>query len=136
LFKRSTDFDAWPCRDKITILNVDALSPDAASGVRSAFAGKCTDYLYVDILPVFPAVEAPEDTRKIAAIHKPVSTGWWGQEAEYGLLVEAGNRLIDGDDLAAFFAHQGINVSPTIGYASFCSHVFEAQFKSRSKLSI
>lgn len=134
LFKRSTGFEEWPHRDKITILNIDALSPNAAADVQSAFAGKRPDYLYVDIWPVFPAVEAPEDTRKMAAIHNPVSTGWWGQEVEYGLWVEAGNRQIDSDDLAAFFRHQGINVPLTVGYVQFCADVVEVQFDMSHKV--
>lgn len=109
LFKCSSGFEHWPHRDKITILNTDALSSNAVADVRSAFAGKRADYLYVDIWPVFPAVEAPEDTRNMVAIHDPVYAGWWGQEVEYGLWVEAGNRQIDSDDLAGFFRHHGID---------------------------
>jgi hypothetical protein len=128
LFKLSTGFEKWPHNNKITLLNTDALSPDTAGDVRSAFDGKRADYLYVDIWPVFPAVEAPEDTRKMAAIHDPVSAGWWGQEVEYGLWVEAGNRQIDGEDLAEFFKHQGISVPLTVGYVQFCADVVEVQF--------
>lgn len=127
LFKLSTGFEEWPHRDKITILHTDALSPDAASHVRSAFAGKRPDYLYVDIWPVFPAVEAPQDTRNIVAIHDPVSAGWWGQEVEYGLWVDAGHRQINSDDLSAFFQHQGINVPLTVGYVRFCADVIDIQ---------
>jgi hypothetical protein len=134
LFKTSTDFDNWPHRDKIVILQTDALSPNSAAAVQAAFHGMRPDYLYVDIWPVFPAVEAPYDTRKMVAIHSPVSAGWWGQEVEYGLWVEAGNSQIDGEDLAAFFAHQGIDVFLTVGYASFCSDVFKAQFKSQPQM--
>lgn len=136
LFKRSTNFDAWPHRDKITILNVDALSPEAAVDVRAAFAGKAPDYLYVDIWPVFPAVEAPADTRKMVSIHNPVSAGWWGQEVEYGLWVEAGNRHIDGDDLSSFFNHQGINVALTVGYVKFCVDAFSAHFGASPNIPV
>ena len=129
LFTRSTGFDAWPFRDKITILNVDALSPDAEPDVLSAFDGKRPDYLYVDIWPVFPAVEAPADTRKMVSIHNPAAAGWWGQEVEYGLWINAGNRSIDGDDLTSFFKHQGINVELTVGYVRFCADAHRVQFE-------
>jgi hypothetical protein len=134
LFKRSTCFDVWQHRDKITILNVDALSQEAALDVRSAFSGEGPDYLYADIWPVFPAIEAPADTRRMISIHNPVSAGWWGQEVEYGLWVDAGNRQIDGEDLASFFKHQGISVPLTVGYLKFCTDAYGAHFGPAPKV--
>lgn len=135
LFKKTTDFDNWPFRNKITIINSNALCPYASDTVKMAFSDERPDYLYVDIWPVFPAVEAPSDTRAMIAIHDPLSAGWWGQEVEYGLWIEAGNRQIDADDLQAFFAHQGLNVPLTTGYVKFCEDVIDAQFRPTSQVS-
>ena len=130
LFKFSSDFDIWPHREKIVILNADALSPTTMDDVKTAFSGSRPDYLYVDIWPVFPAAEAPEDTRKLVEFHRPVAAGWWGQEVEYGLWTEAANTCVSVDSLEDFFRHHGVDVPVTQGYAGFCEQVVEIHLNS------
>lgn len=130
LFKITAGFDSWPHREKIAILNADALSPATMDDVRAAFSGNRPDYLYADIWPVFPAPEAPEDTRKLVEFHRPMAAGWWGQEVEYGLWAEAGNERVSAAGLKDFFRHHGIDVPVTEGYASFCVQVVEVQLNA------
>jgi hypothetical protein len=128
IMQSSTGFDQWADRDKIVIINADALSPSTASLVTEAFSGRRPDYLYADIWPVFPAQEAPRETVTMAELFHPVHAGWWGQEVEYGLWIEAGQREPGLADLEAFFLHHGIDAPTSEGYMAFCETVLEAHF--------
>jgi hypothetical protein len=127
LFKAATDFVKWPHRDKIVIVNLDALDGSAASTVSSAFHGRRPDYLYADIWPDFPAEAAPSQTRAMCALYRPVSAGWWGQEVEYGLWLDGDHRVASVEDLEEFFQRHEIPAIVTGGYVGFCQAAVEAQ---------
>ncbi len=80
MMKASTDFDQWPCRDKVIVIEADALSPGFAAQVAQHAGGRAIDYFYADIWPNFPAAEAPAQTARMAHALAPKTAGWWGQE--------------------------------------------------------
>ncbi|SOE00266.1 hypothetical protein [Caenispirillum bisanense] len=73
-------FDAWPHRDKVTLLQADVLAPDFAARLAAATGGRRPDYLYADIWPDYPAAAAPAQTAALVRALDPVAAGWWGQE--------------------------------------------------------
>lgn len=135
IMKLATNFETWPHKDKINILHADALSDEHQKTVAGIFDGEGTDYLYADIWPVFPAVEAPEQTALMCDIHKPVSAGWWGQEVEFGLWKENHSSSSGLDGIAEFFKHHRVNAPVTNGYARFCDEVNSVQLAAQPEVS-
>lgn len=127
LMKRSSGFENWVHRDKVVFLEADALDEEARDRVSDAFDGDRPDYLYADIWPVFPAPEAPEETRTMVAMYDPKEAGWWGQEVEYGLWLAEYGGSADLESLRAFFKDHEIIAPVNEGYVSFCSDTISAQ---------
>lgn len=121
LMQEAAGFEHWACRDKVTIIQSDTLSPGFADQVARCANGRRVDYLYADIWPNFPAAEAPAETARMVAALKPCAAGWWGQELSFGQHCRANHLAADEETLRAYFAAVGVPVPPlTAGYAAFC----------------
>jgi hypothetical protein len=121
LMQQSAGFDNWPCRDKVRIIEADALGPDFATRVAECTGGRAVDYLYADIWPDFPAAEAPEQTAAMARALRPKAAGWWGQELSFAQHYCPGEHPVDENSLNTYFGETGIPAPPiTPGYAAFC----------------
>lgn len=120
LMRAATDFDRWPCRDKVTLLEADALSEDFARGVEDANDGRPIDYLYADIWPNFPADEAPAQTAAMVRRLQPKAAGWCGPGTGLGLrLRRARGAALDTAALEAWFAELSIPLPPVeAGYVA------------------
>lgn len=129
LMKQSTCFDAWEFRNKIIILEGDALDYNIQAAVSDAFEDRTPDYLYADIWPYFPAPEAPQQTRDMIALFSPKEAGWWGQEIEYGIWLENQDARPDDIMLDRFFYEHKIKVTLTPGYSEFCKDAFRLHFE-------
>ena len=124
LMQASTDFERWPCREKLTLIEADALSEDFARRVAEACSGQTIDYLYADIWPNFPADEAPAQTAAMVRRLQPKAAGWWGQELALAYACRARGVPLDAAALAAWFAEQGVPLPPvSTGYVDFCRAV-------------
>ncbi len=124
LMQASTDFENWPCRDKVKIIQADALGADFARQVEACAAGRGVDYLYADIWPNFPAAEAPAQSAAMVAALRPRAAGWWGQELSLAQYCRAAGRAIDEEAIGTFFSGLGIPAPPiTPGYVDFCRDV-------------
>lgn len=121
LMKKTTDFDNWPCRNKVHIIQADALSAEFASQVQALSAGKGVDYFYADIWPNFPAAEAPAQTAHMCLSLKPRAAGWWGQELSFAQDCRRQDCAADEESLQRFFAQLAIPAPMfSAGYLAFC----------------
>lgn len=127
LMKEASDFENWQHRDKITIIEADALAEDTCGKVHAAFGGKRPDYLYADLWPVFPDPEAPDQTRAMIALYDPREAGWWGQEVEYGLWAAERSEDASLDSLREFLRDHEIDVWVNEGYVAFCRDAISVQ---------
>lgn len=127
LMKESTNFDHWPCREKVRIIEADALSPGFAAQVAGHAGGRQIDYFYADIWPNFPAAEAPAQTAKMAHALGPKAAGWWGQELSFGQYCQRTECAPDEASLRACFTELEIPMAPvTSGYVDFCRDAMSA----------
>lgn len=127
LMREASRFDHWPCRDKVRIIEADALSSDFPTRVAACSGGAPIDYLYADIWPNFPAAEAPAQTAEMARALHPKAAGWWGQELSFAQYCRASECPRNEESLCAYFAATGIPTPPmTPGYAAFCRDVMAA----------
>ncbi len=113
----------WPTRDKVTILEADALALDLAERVLAATDGRAPDYLYADIWQRSDAPEAPSETARMAQALRARAAGWWGQEQAFGLWCRDGDREPDAASLRAYADHVGVPLPITEGYVAFCRDV-------------
>lgn len=120
LVKASAGFEAWPCRDKIRLVEVDALAPDFADRMLAATEGMSPDYFFADIWPNFPAAEAPAATAMMGGALGAKAAGWWGQELSFGLWCIQAARWPDESALRNYFTAIGVAAHETAGYAAFC----------------
>lgn len=116
-------FEEWPHRDKVRIVEADALAPDFADRVLAETGGTRPDYLYADIWPEFPAKDAPAATAMMARATGARAAGWWGQEVSFGLWCRQAARWPDESALRNYFGEVGVPVPVTAGYAAFCRDV-------------
>lgn len=127
LMRQASGFDHWPCRDKVRIIDADALGRDFGARVAECTGGQPIDYLYADIWPNFPAAEAPAQTAEMARALRPRAAGWWGQELSFGQYRRASGCPVDEESLRAYFAATGIPAPRiTPGYAAFCRDAIAA----------
>lgn len=127
LMRNSTSFDGWQHRDKIEILEADALAAETAGKVSSLFGGARPDYLYADIWPTFPHPDAPSQTKAMFDIFGARRAGWWGQEVEFGLWLSDAGKTANFENLGEFFEAHGINALTSAGYVAFCQEVIAVQ---------
>jgi hypothetical protein len=125
LFKKATDFENWPFRDKITIVHADCLSEDFAEHVEQSM-DKTIDYLYLDIWDSYPHPDAQAITKQMSDNLQPKYAGWWGQELELVAWLTEQQMDVSSDNIEIFFKKSGINVPVTKGFVSFCEDVFYA----------
>lgn len=123
VMREATRFDEWPHRDKVRIIEADALAPDFAVRILAAAGGRRPDYLYADIWQEFPAKDAPAATTAMARAVGAAAAGWWGQEVSFGLWCRQAARWHDESALRDYFGEVGIPVPVTGGYAAFCRDV-------------
>lgn len=127
LMQTSTDFDNWPCRDKVRIVQADALTPEFAEEVEELTRGRSVDYLYADIWPNFPAAEAPEQTGAMAEALRPRAAGWWGQELALAEYCRERQQIVSAECFRACFSECGVPVPDcSEGYLSFCRDLMAA----------
>ncbi|MBY0431983.1 MAG: hypothetical protein K2Q10_12350 [Rhodospirillales bacterium] len=126
VMRQATSFEAWPCRDKVTIIEADALSPGFAEAVLAVTGGRRPDYLYADIWPAYGADEAPGETAAMVRALAPRAAGWWGQEVSLGQWCRPLGRQPDIAAWADYAAGTGIPVLASEGYAAFCREVIAA----------
>ncbi len=131
VMKAAAGFEDWPCRDKVTIVETDALGPDLASRLAAVTGGRRPDYLFADIWPGCAAPNAPEETAAMVRALRPAAAGWWGQELSFGLWCRDHMRQPDEPALAAYFAHTTVPVRVTPAYAAFCKDVIAANLPTR-----
>ncbi len=127
LFKAAAQFENWTYKDKIEIILGDALSQATGNAVRTALSGARPDYLYADIWPIYPAPEAPQQTRDMMDIYRPVNVGWWGQEVAYGVWLEQNGQKPSMENLCEFFRDEAIPVPANLNYLAFCCDAIKAQ---------
>ncbi|MBY3151432.1 hypothetical protein HFO56_03390 [Rhizobium laguerreae] len=127
LMKKSTDFEKWIHRDKITIIEADALATGTRDKVGLAFGGQRPDYLYADIWPVYPDPNAPAQTKSMIDLYKPHKSGWWGQEVEFGFWLEGRARDASLASLQDFFEDHEIDAPVHQGYLAFCRDAISVQ---------
>ena len=121
LMRESSDFDRWPCRDKVKIVEADTLGPDFAVRIEECTGRRPIDYFYADIWPNFPAAEAPAQTAEMARALRPRAAGWWGQELSFAEDCRRRKRLLDEESLRTYFSDVGVTAPRlTPGYAAFC----------------
>lgn len=119
VLRASTDFDAWPGRDKITLINADALNTATPDMVCAAAEGHRPDVLYTDIWPTYPDPDAPAQTAALVRALNPVEAGWWGQEISFALW----NYHAGGGTLEDYAVDVGVPLASTEGYRAFCRDV-------------
>lgn len=125
LMKESTGFESWVHRDKVTMIEGDAMASETGDLVAAAFNGERPDYLYADIWPVFPAPEAPAQTKTMVDLYRPRKAGWWGQEVEFGVWLDGRGASLD--TLREFFDANGIDAPIHEGYLAFCEDTISVQ---------
>jgi len=130
LFEQSAPVELWPGREKLTILNVDALSEQALAVVE-ATAGRRPDYLFVDIWPTLAAPEAAVETAMLVARLRPHAAGWWGQELSFGQWCGACGCELDAQSWDAFRAETAVPLPASDGYLAFCRDVAAARLPKR-----
>lgn len=121
----------WPGREKVAIVEADALGADLAARVEAATDGRRPDFLYADIWPDCGAAEAPAETAVMVRALRPRAAGWWGQELSFGLWCREAEREPDEPALREYFASTGIPVPVTPGYAAFCADVVAGRLPRR-----
>ncbi|HEX2528349.1 MAG TPA: hypothetical protein VHL31_18865 [Geminicoccus sp.] len=121
----------WAGREKVTILQADALGPELPAQVKAATGGRHADYLYADIWPVCGASEAPAQTAGMVRALGPEAAGWWGQELSFGMWCQDRERAPDEGSLRAYAAETGVPIPVTAGYAAFCRDVIAARLPRR-----
>jgi hypothetical protein len=127
IMKKSTNFDAWPCRNKVIIIESDVLSSEFAPQVLHHTKGRSIDYLYADIWPNFPAEEAPRQTAEMLRNLKPRAAGWWGQELSFAQYCQRTERAPDEASLNDYFTEISIPAPIfTAGYLSLCQDLIAA----------
>jgi hypothetical protein len=125
----------WPGRDKLAILQADALGPDLPAQVGAATGGRRPDYLYADIWPTCGAPEAPAETAAMVRALCPEAAGWWGQELSFGLWCREREQEPDEASLRDYAGRTGVPIPITAGYARFCRDVIAARLPRRSRLA-
>ncbi|MGE5523902.1 MAG: class I SAM-dependent methyltransferase [Rhodospirillaceae bacterium] len=134
LMRQAADFDHWPCRDKVTLMEADARAPDFPAKIAQCTGGQPVDYFYADIWPHFPAAEAPAQTAEMARALRCKAAGWWGQELSFAQDCVRNGRPPDEHNLRAYFTENGIPApSITPGYAAFCRDAMAAYGMSPTK---
>jgi hypothetical protein len=121
----------WPGREKLTILQADALGPELSAQVDAATSRRRPDYLYADIWPTCGAAEAPAETAVMVRALRPEAAGWWGQELSFGLWCRDREREPDEASLRAYAGLTGVPIPVTAGYARFCRDVIAARLPRR-----
>jgi hypothetical protein len=124
---------SWPGREKVIVLEADALGPDLPTRVGAATKGRRADYFYADIWPTCGAAEAPTETARMAQALRPEAAGWWGQELSFGLWCRESKREPSEASLRAYGDQIGVPIPISEGYASFCEDVIAARLP-RSKV--
>ena len=119
--------DAWPCRDKVTIVEADARGPELAERIDAILAGRRPRYLYADIWTSADAAAAPGETAAMVAALRPETAGWWGQELAFGRRCRSTERPMSPEALADYAAEIGVPLPVTTGYAAFCRDVAAAR---------
>lgn len=119
VLRKATDFDAWPGREKITLIEADALNAATPDLVSDALEGHR------------PGLSL---RRHLADVSRPrragadggtgpgagaAEAGWWGQEVSYALWAYRNG----GGDLADYAAQIGVPLAPTDGYRAFCRDI-------------
>lgn len=114
-------FGRWAGRDKVTLIEGDALAPDIAERIRAVTGDRRPDTLYADIWPDYPAAEAPKQTAALVRALDPAGAGWWGQELAAAVWAHRRARALDAAALEDWARATGLPpLSATAGYAAFC----------------
>jgi hypothetical protein len=80
----ATEFDRWPERSKVVLVEGDVAAPDLSERVSLALGGGQPDYLFVDIWSVCADPAAPRQAAELVTRLRPRRAGWWGQELSFG----------------------------------------------------
>lgn len=118
---------AWPCRDKVAIVEADARGPELAERMGAVLAGRRPHYFYADIWTSADAAAAPGETAAMVAALRPERAGWWGQELAFGRWCRSTERPPSPEALGDYAAEIGVPIPVTAGYAAFCRDVAAAR---------
>ena len=130
LVSEAAGLRSWPGRDKVTILEADALGPELAARVDAALAGRRPSYLYADIWTDAGAAAAPAETAAMVRALGPEAAGWWGQELAFARWCRSAGRPPDAAALGDYTVAVGVPIPVTAGYAAFCRDVAAARLSA------
>lgn len=123
--------DYWPRRDKVVVVQADALGDELAERVLEATGGRRPDYLYADIWAELAAAQAPGDTAAMVRALQPEAAGWWGQELSFGRWCQERGQAMEPAALMAYAQEVGVPIPAGAGYAAFCRDVAAARLPRR-----
>jgi hypothetical protein len=124
--------DYWPRRDKVVVIQADALDDELEARVLDATGGRRPDYLYADIWAELAAPQAPGDTARMVQALQPKAAGWWGQELSFGRWCQEHGRAMEPETLRAYAQEVGVPIPASAGYAAFCRDVAAARLPQRA----
>lgn len=127
IVRDATSSASWPGREKVAILQTDALGPELPARVSAATGGQRPSYFYADIWPACGAPEAPAETAHMVRALRPRAAGWWGQELSFGLWCRDRGWEPSEASLREYAGQTGVPIPVTAGYAGFCHDVIVAR---------
>lgn len=139
LMRKASRWESWPGREKIVILQADALDPHLSPHVVEASWGQSPDYLFADIWERCADPKAAGETARMVRVLGAKAAGWWGQELAFadwwrardGASLDPADHDAAASALATFVAESGVPVPLTPGYVAFCADVVAANPPTR-----
>jgi hypothetical protein len=124
LMSQAARMDEWPGRDKLNIVQADALASELSREI--GVDARRPDYLFADIWHKCAAPSAPDDTAAMVAALKPKAAGWWGQELSFALWCQDSQRTPDEAALREYAESICVPIPITERYPAFCRDVIAA----------
>ncbi len=131
--REAAGLGSGPLRDKLSVVEADALDSGLAARVEAETGGRAPDYLYADIWEDCGAPEAPLEAARMVEALRPEAAGWWGQELSFGAWCREAEREPDAAALEAYAGRVGAPLPAPEGYPAFCRDVIAARVPRRRR---